>query len=191
MSARRIEGGNVRVDTTSAAPVVTMPRLTEFWLEDEMAKVKAGKKKYSALETNLHQLQQVAAYLSRLDLKNLTARHLQDYQGERRAQGMQPETINSEVGTFVQVQRWAVETGWLEKVVTTTRVPVPPKRPDVLTREEYLRVMEALPERLRPLIRCLAETGSSFAPGAWGRTASNRAFRSMSVSNSDCWGGLK
>lgn len=170
LSARRmkarIEGGNVRVETTSAAPVVTTPRLTEFWLEDEMAKVKAGKKKSSSLETNLHQLQQVAAYLKNLDLKNLTSRHLQDYQGERRAQGMQPETINSEVGTFIQVQKWAAEAGWLETVVTTTRVPVPPKRPDVLTREEYLRVMEVLPDRLRPLIRFLAETGCR-----WGEAA--------------------
>ncbi len=162
----RIEGRNLLVETTSVAPVVTLVRLTKFWWEDEMAKVRSGKKKDSSLETNLHQLEPVAAYLGDLDLKNLTARHIQDYQGQRRAQRMQPETINSEVGTFVQVQKWAVETGWLEKVVTTTRVPVPPKRHDVLTEEEYRRVMVALPERLRPLIRFLAETGCR-----WGEAA--------------------
>lgn len=107
----RIEGRNLLVETTSVAPVVTLVRLTKFWWEDEMAKVRSGKKKDSSLETNLHQLEPVAAYLGDLDLKNLTARHIQDYQGQRRAQRMQPETINSEVGTFVQVQKWAVETG--------------------------------------------------------------------------------
>jgi integrase len=170
LSARRmkanVEGSRVPVETTSRAPVITTPQLVTFWHENEMAKVRSGKKKASSLETNLHQLEPVAAYLGSLDLKNLTARHLQDYQGHRRTQGMQPETINSEMGTFVQVEKWAVEAGWLEKVVTTTRVPVPPKRHDVLTEEEYRRVMEALPERLRPLIRFLAETGCR-----WGEAA--------------------
>lgn len=165
----RIEGSNLLVETTGAAPAVNVRALIQSWCEDELVKVRAGKKKASSLETNLNQLEPVAAYLSNLDLKNLTARHLQDYQGYRRQCGMQPETINSEMGTFVQVQKWAVENGWLPNVVATTRIPVPPKRADVLSKEEYWRLMDMLPDRLRPLIQFLAETGCR-----WGEAAQMR-----------------
>lgn len=165
----RIEGSNSLVETTGVVPAVNLRPLIQNWCEDEMVKVRAGKKKASSLETNLNQLEPIAAYLSNLDLKNLTARHLQDYQGHRRKCGMQPESINSELGTFVQVLKWAVEHGWLPKVVTTTRMPVPPKRTDVLSKEEYMRLMEELPARLRPLIQFLAETGCR-----WGEAAQMR-----------------
>lgn len=158
--------GSSSVETTGRPIAITIGFLVPAWTHDEMLKVKATKKKLSSLETNLHQLQQVALYLQSLDLRHLTPRHLEDYQGRRRQSGVQPETINSELATFAQVQKWAVKERLLDKLVTVSAVPVARKRPDVLTHKEFCAVMDRLPSRLRPLIHFLAATGCR-----WGEAA--------------------
>lgn len=152
--------------TGGVQPVIHLQFVIEGWLAEQRRRVAAGKKKAASLDTNLFHLERIAEFLRQLPLTSLTRAHLDGYQAHRLEQGLQPETINSELGTFTQVQRWAVAAGHLKAVVTTDPVPLRRKVPDILTYEEYQAILDQVPSRLRAIIRLLAETGCR-----WGEAA--------------------
>lgn len=152
--------------TGGVQPVIHLQFVIEGWLAEQKRRVAAGKKKAASLETNLFHLARIAEFLRQLPLTSLTRAHLDAYQAHRLEQGVQPETINSELGTFTQVQRWAVAAKHLKAVVTTDPVPLKRKVPDILTYEEYQAILDQVPPRLRAIIRVLAETGCR-----WGEAA--------------------
>lgn len=145
---------------------LSLNALAEQWANDQAIRVAAGKKKLSSLETNLFQLKPVLATLGSLGLDRLTDRHLQEYQVKRREDGVRPPSINSELATLVQVQRWAKAKGLMTRIVTTDRIPYTPDEAPVLTPEEAQRLLDALPERVRVFVRFLLETGCRFGEAA-------------------------
>lgn len=166
---RSLQGECGLLDTTGQGPAVTLLFLMEGWVFEQERLVRARRKKASSLKTNLFLLKRVGLFLKQLPLTSLTEDHLLEYQAERLAAGVVAETVNSELGCLTQVLRWGVKHGHLKTCVTTARVPVLRKRPDTLTPVEYRTLLGALPTRLRPLVRLLAETGCR-----WGEAANLR-----------------
>lgn len=166
---RALQGEGGLVDTTGQGPAITLLFLLEGWVFEQERLVRARRKKAVSLQNNLFLLKRVGMFLKQLPLTNLTEAHLLDYQAERLAAGVVPETVNSELGCLTQVLRWGVKHGHLKTCVSTARVPVLRKRPDTLTPTEYHALLAALPARLRPMVRLLAETGCR-----WGEAANLR-----------------
>lgn len=166
---RSLQGENGLLNTTGQGPAVTLLFLLEGWVFEQDRLVRARRKKALSVKNNLFLLKRVGMFLKQLPLTNLTEDHLLEYQADRLAAGVVPETVNSELGCLTQVLRWGVKHGHLKTCVTTARVPVLRKRPDTLTPAEYQALLVALPERLRPLVRLLGETGCR-----WGEAANLR-----------------
>ena len=55
--------------------------------------------------------------------------------------------------------RWAKKHGYVSEVPTVEQIPVPRREVVIPTPEEAVRIILALPRRLQPLVRFLAETG--------------------------------
>ena len=131
----------------------------ERWRENEELRVATLKKRASTLETDLHRLKPLIAFLGTYDLSAITKRDLMTYQKWRLDEGRKPRTINSEIGTFGLVIRWAVENGYRDDVPKVEQIPAPRKPAVIPTCEETVRVIRALPPRLQPVLWFLAETG--------------------------------
>lgn len=136
------------------------------WAQLQQTRVEAGKKRVESLKTNLYHLQALLKVLGDVPLASITKIDLDRYQAARRREGRKPETINSELATLTQVLGWAVEQNWLVRVVKTDPVPLQTKQPLILEGEEAARLLRAIPERHRPLVRLLAETGCRFGEAA-------------------------
>lgn len=149
--------------------VVHFQFIVEGWLADQKRRVAASKKKARSLENNIYHLVRLSEFFKDTPLSRLTRAKLDDYQAHRLNQKVQAETVNTELATLIQIQRWAVEVGHLKTVVTTDAVPVRRKMPDILTYDEYQIILAKVPERLRPMVRLLAETGCR-----WGEAANLR-----------------
>lgn len=136
------------------------------WAQLQQTRVEAGKKRLGSLKTNLYHLQALLKVLGDVPLASITKLDLDRYQAARRRAGRKPETINSEVATLTQVLGWAVERGWLIKVVKTDPIPLQARQVLILEGHEVARLLQAAPEEHRPLIRMLAETGCRFGEAA-------------------------
>ncbi|WP_035294284.1 tyrosine-type recombinase/integrase [Brevundimonas bacteroides] len=147
-----------------AAPCLS--DVAEHWARDQQVRVDAGKKRQSSLVTNLYQLAPIVKAFGHLPIDQLNRRRQDAYQAARRKEGRAPETINAELATLGQVQAWAVEQGLVSKVVSTDRLPVDPKDPLVLTPAEAVALLENIPDRIRPFVRLLMETGCRFGEAA-------------------------
>jgi integrase len=152
--------GEVSLTRHATSQTLSVEEAFDLWLGAQVRRAEAGKKRRSSIETNIAQLSAIRRFLPPgLALADVTEARLERYQAHRRALGRQPETINSEVRTFLQVQAWAVRQGLLTSVTQIDPVPEPFKEKEILEIAEYLRLLAALPERLRPVVQILAETG--------------------------------
>ncbi len=129
------------------------------WREDEELRVATLKKQATTLETDLFRLRSLVAFLGDEDIASINERRLVEYQRWRLEQGRKPQTINSDLIRFVMVMGWARKHGHIAEVPKCERIPVPPQRAMIPTPEEVVRIIAALPERLRPIVRFMAETG--------------------------------
>lgn len=129
------------------------------WYEDELSRVRRGLKKAGTLDIELHRLKAITSYLGDDDVTKIDKRRLAAYQEHRLAQGRKPRTINSEMGLLAMILGWAKEQGLCCEVPHVQRLPVHRVYLDLPTPSELSRIMDALPPRLRPLFRMLAETG--------------------------------
>ena len=142
---------------------LTVRALAEQWIKHQETRVAAGKKKESSLHTNCYQLVPLLERLGSVTLDRLSPEHLEAYQAGRRSAGVRPPSINSELSTLSQIQRWATTQGLMSRVVKTDPVPVVREYAPVLDGDEAQRLLDALPQRVRPLVWLLAETGCRFS----------------------------
>jgi integrase len=131
----------------------------ELWKADEELRVQTLKKKASTLAVDLHRLRAFERFWGDEDLAAIDERKLVAYQSWRLQQGISPSTVNSDITTFSVLMGWAFRHGHISQVPKVERVPVRRKQAFIPTPEEVVRIIDALPERLQPLVRLLAETG--------------------------------
>lgn len=129
------------------------------WLRDERLRVQTLKKRQSTLEIDAYRLKALQAYFRDEKLHEITEERLTAYQAHRLGQGRKPVTINCELATLGLVFKWAVKKGYARAVPKAEQIPVNPAPVIIPTPEEVVRIIGNLPERLRPLVRFLAETG--------------------------------
>ena len=161
--ARELKGhfnspSRVRMTETSPSGL-TFPDAVRQWGTDEKLRVATLKKRASSLETELHRLKPLVAFFGSDDLASITDRRLVEYQKSRLDQNRSPHTVNGELAAFSLVMRWASKHGYIPDVPKVERIPVRRKVSVIPTPEEAIRIIEALPPRLQPLVRFLFETG--------------------------------
>jgi integrase len=81
------------------------------------------------------------------------------YQQRRLDDEMRPRTINSEMSTFGLVMRWAKDNGYVSTIPTVEQIPSHRRNVIVPEAAEVRRLIDALPDRLKPIVQFLAETG--------------------------------
>ena len=134
-------------------------RAVELWQEDEVLRVETFKKRASTFDRERYRLRSLVDYFGDQSVASITERRLGEYQRWRIRQGRKPGTINSDLRTFSLVLGWAKKHGYIGEVPKPERIPDRRKLAVIPTREEVVRIVQALPPRLQPLIRFLAETG--------------------------------
>ena len=138
---------------------ITFRQAAELWRQHQDLRVQTKKKRSSSLVVDNYRLKALNAFFGDTGLTSVTEQDLIDYQLERLEQGRKPPTINSEIGTLCHVMRWAKKEGYVRAIPTVEQIPVPRKEAVIPTPEEAARIILALPKRLQPLARFLAETG--------------------------------
>jgi len=129
------------------------------WETDETLRVETLKKRASTLEVDLHRMKSLCAFFGDRDLLSITDRSLAEYQAWRLKNGRKPRTINTELGTLSLVLHWARKQSYIPEVPKTERIPVGRSVCVIPEPEEVVRIIQALPPHLQPLVRFLAETG--------------------------------
>ena len=138
---------------------LTFAEATLRWADEERDRVETLKKRASTLEADEHRLKALKAFLGAYDLSAISRKTLIEYQKWRLNAGRKPRTINSELGTFGLVIKWAIVNQYLDDVPKVERIPVVRHTVVVPTQEEAVRVIAALPAKLRPVLWLIAETG--------------------------------
>ena len=138
---------------------IAIEEAVEKWLANEQLRVKTLKKRENTLYIDRCRLKSAKVFFKGEALSAITEQRLIEFQAHRLSLGRNPRTINSEITTLGLVLRCAVKDGYLESAPKFVRVPVHPLAVVIPTPEEVVRIIGALPERLRPLIRSLAEIG--------------------------------
>jgi integrase len=129
------------------------------WKADEALRVETLKKRSTTLEVDEYRLKALKAYFGDYALEGITERQILSYQSWRLKAGRKPITINSEVALLTRILRWGKKQGYVSAIPEIEQIPVVPVKVDIPTPEEVVRIIQALPERLQPVVRFLAETG--------------------------------
>ncbi len=138
---------------------LTLGEAVKLWAKDEQLRVDTLKKRAKTLETDIYRLRPTASYFDDRAIASISDADLAKYQAFRLKQGRKPVTINGELLILQMVFNWAVKKNFLKAAPKYEAIPVRPAEVIVPTPEEVVRIIDALPERLKPLIRFLAETG--------------------------------
>ena len=146
---------------TSSVPSsgLTFREAVERWQENEELRVATLKKKASTLEIELYRLRSLIAFFGPDDIASISEKRLMEYQRCRLQLGRKPRTINKEIAILSLVLRWAMKQGFISEVPKTEPIPTRSTTPVIPTPDEVVRIITALPSRLRPIVRFIAETG--------------------------------
>ncbi|WP_084327499.1 site-specific integrase [Salinarimonas rosea] len=93
------------------------------------------------------------------DLAGITDDDISEYQRLRLSAGRKARTVNSETATLLQVLNWAKRKGLMQRLPEVEAIPYRAPLLDLPSQEEMARILDALPERERALVRFFAETG--------------------------------
>lgn len=129
------------------------------WLGFQRLRVETLKKRQISLTTDQYRLKPLLAFFGSSRLSAITDEMVSEYQKSRLDAGRTPETVNSDLRVLAKVLRWCVKHRWLDQLPDLEKVPVEPREQEIPTPEEVVRIIEALPPRLRPLVQFMAETG--------------------------------
>lgn len=143
----------------TAAPSITFRDAVSRWLRIEELRVRTTAKRPVSLATDYHRLKAALAFFGDMKLSDITEEKLMTFQAERKEANRKPSTINSDVIAIGKVLRWAHKGDLLKKLPTVARLPKKARKEAPPTREEIGQIIQALPERLRLLVRLMAETG--------------------------------
>ena len=154
---RRVAIAGVSVPQPAMVPL-TFRQLSDVWLERERLRVEAGNKKPSSLAADLYRLKPLLAYFAADPASAIDETRVLRYQAHRSRMRRQPATINSEVGTLKQILKEGRKRG-AAIVPEIERIRQIPRKVEIPTEAEMVRLIEAAPARLRVLLAFLAETG--------------------------------
>lgn len=130
-----------------------------LWAKHEQQRVPTLKKRPKTLETDLYKLKAVARFFCGRSLASITEANLVGFQAARLGDGVKPVTVNGELNIVNLIFNWAVKERHILTAPECERAPQAPVKAIVPTPEEVVRIIEHLPDDLKPLIRFLAETG--------------------------------
>ena len=156
---RRLDPFTPSVQPQQEHSGLTFHQAAKLWQQDQELRVQTLKKRPSSLKVDCYRLKALVAFFGDDDIACITEAKLIEYQRCRLTQGRKPITINSQIGTFCYLMRWAKKHGYVSVVPTVEQIPVRRTETVIPTPEEVVRIIFALPERLQPLVRFLAETG--------------------------------
>ena len=156
---RRIDPVTGHLVTLCKKSGLSFRQAAEAWYEDERLRVESLKKRASTFKEDGYRLRVICRDLGDEDVKSITARRIAQYQAERIKAGRHPMTVNREMGTLRLVLAWAKKDGFIDMLPEIEHIPVLPPKCIVPTPEEVVRIIEALPQRLKAPVRFLAETG--------------------------------
>ncbi len=156
---RRLEAAALPTRAPAEPTGPVLPEAIEGWLHEQELRVETLKKRRSTLGTDGYRLRSIARYFGDRPLTSISEAELVAYQAHRLAQGRRAVTINSEIAALGFVFRWAAKRGQLSAIPSVERIPVRPSEAVIPSPEETVRIIEALPAHLKPLVRFLAETG--------------------------------
>lgn len=155
----RSGGWAAATPASSPSATISFREAVARWLRSQEARVRTLKKRPVSLATDGHRLQAALKFFGDVELSAITENRLEKFQEHRLEGGLQPTTVNSDLIVVGKVLRWSVKVGLLAKLPTVERIPEPPRKPAIPTQEEVARIIHAMPEHLRPLVRLMGETG--------------------------------
>jgi integrase len=138
---------------------LTFARASELWEVNETSRVDTLKKRAISLETDKARLKSALALFGATDIGLITEAQLTAYQRARLKAGRSPETVNSDVKAVFKVLKWALKNKRIRELPAIEPVPTEPRDFEAPDEAEVIKLIEALPARLRLLVWFLAETG--------------------------------
>ncbi len=161
--ARELDRRYRRGDLSGARPqereAPLLGAVVEDWLAFQRLRVQTAKKRPSSLASDRYRLRAVLAEFGADPLPAITEERIAAFQAARLAQGRAPATVNADVRVLMKVLRWAHRKGRLATLPEVERIPEVSAETAVPTQAEVRRIIEHLPENLRPLVRLIAQTG--------------------------------
>lgn len=152
---------NGRLDRKSVrdVPNIGFQTAVDRWMLFQQTRVETYKKRKVSLDTDSFRLKSLLSFFGETSLSDFTEERIAQYQLVRLGAGKRSETVNSEIRVLATVLRWAHKKSWLQEIPTFERIPIQPSEQAVPSPEETVRIINELPDRLRPLVRFIAETG--------------------------------
>lgn len=138
---------------------VTFAEMSKRWLEEQVDRVTTGKKRASTLTTDGYKLKALLPRFGAMDGAKIGTKDVADHQKDRAMAGCAPATINGETSILLQILKWGLEKGFVERLPKVENIPLPLKRTDIPTPAEVARIFDALTPLTGLLVRFLAETG--------------------------------
>lgn len=130
-----------------------------LWTDFQHLRVKTHNKRPVSLATDTYRLKEPLAVLGRETLTEIDEEKLTQFQAMRLEAGRSPATINSDIVAIKKVLNWAKRKGHISEVPTIEKISE--MNDDVIlpTMDEVMRIIYALPDRLKLPVRFMAETG--------------------------------
>ena len=140
---------------------MTLFEAEERWLAEQERRVFTKKKQASSLERDKYNLKNVKAFFGDVKLSQIDEQGLEKFQAWRFRKGRAPDTINADTQMLLKLLRWACRRQLLSQVPEIDLLPSDAGRNLIVpTLDEVARIIEALPESNRLVVRFIAETGS-------------------------------
>ena len=138
---------------------ISFENVADSWYSDEQLRLDTLKKRSTTFREDGYRLNVLKAELGAEDIKGITARRISRFQAVRIRAGRHPMTVNREISTLRLVLKWAKKSNLIDTLPEIEKIPVPPIRAVIPTPEEVVRIIYALPLRLRLVVWFMAETG--------------------------------
>ena len=130
-----------------------------LWTDFQHLRVRTHKKRPVSLATDIYRLKEPLAVLGRETLTEIDEEKLTQFQVKRLELGRSPATINSDVIAIKKVLNWAKRKGHISEVPTIEKISEVGDKVILPTIDEVMRIIDALPDRLKLPVRFMAETG--------------------------------
>lgn len=156
---KRIDPVTGQFIVQSRAKGARMNDVISEWQANERLRMETKKKRAASLEAEGYRLKALQKFFGSYGLMGISETEIVRYQSHRLQEGVKAVTVNDEVALLLRFLRWVQKQGHVEVVPTVERIPLQVIKVDVPSIEEVVRIIEALPPRLQPVVRFLAETG--------------------------------
>lgn len=156
---RKYRRGELTQPRTSNDFRMTFREAVEKWKEFDKLRVATKKKRAISHKTDCYRLRIILRILGDDRLSDIDETRLTQYQKKRLDAGRSPATVNSDVKTIKQILRWSKKKKLVEEVPDVERIPEEYRDIIIPTPEEVAHLISCLPDRLKPVVRFMAETG--------------------------------